>query len=79
VPLDWAATQVNLGHALHFLGYIENSTARFDEAVAAYREALKEYTRDRTRMRWAWAQSSLARTLLSLGELERARRVWKRA
>ena len=38
--LDWAATQMNLGTALQTLGEREGGTARLDEAVAAYREAL---------------------------------------
>jgi Tetratricopeptide repeat len=37
-------TQNNLGNALRILGERESSTAQLDEAVAAYREALKEFT-----------------------------------
>ena len=40
-------TQNNLGTALRALGERESGTARLNEAVAAYREALKEYTRER--------------------------------
>ncbi len=40
VPLDWAMTQNNLGTALQALGERESGTARLEEAVAAYREAL---------------------------------------
>ena len=42
VPLDWATTQNNLGTALQTLGERESGTARLEEAVAAYRAALKE-------------------------------------
>ena len=42
MPLDWAMTQNNLGNALSRLGERENGTARLQEAVAAYRDALKE-------------------------------------
>jgi tetratricopeptide (TPR) repeat protein len=42
VPLDWATTQNNLGNALATLGERGSGTGRLDEAVAAYREALKE-------------------------------------
>jgi len=35
-PLDWAATQMNLGNALQTLGSRERGTARLEEAVAAY-------------------------------------------
>jgi hypothetical protein len=44
VPLDWAVTQANLGNALLRLGERESGTARLEEAVAAYRAALEEYT-----------------------------------
>ena len=44
VPLDWAATQNNLGNALRGIGARESGTAKLEEAVAAYREALKELT-----------------------------------
>ena len=47
VPLQWAMTQNNLGNALESLGERESGTARLEEAVAAYRDALKEYTRER--------------------------------
>jgi hypothetical protein len=40
VPLDWAQTQNNLGLALWSLGERESGTARLEEAVAAYRDAL---------------------------------------
>src|SRR5262245_9806964 len=40
-PLDWATTQNNLGNALSTLGERESGTARLEEAVAVYREALK--------------------------------------
>jgi hypothetical protein len=41
-PLDWAATQMNLGNALATLGERESGTARLQEAVAAYRDALSK-------------------------------------
>jgi hypothetical protein len=41
-------TQNNLGNALLALGERECGTARLKEAIAAYREALKERTRERT-------------------------------
>ena len=42
MPLDWATTQNNLGVALPTLGERESGTAQLEEAVAAYREALKK-------------------------------------
>jgi hypothetical protein len=47
VPLDWALMQMNLGNALLHLGERESETTRLEEAVAAYRAALEEPTRDR--------------------------------
>jgi hypothetical protein len=44
-PLQWAATQNNLGTALSTLGERESGTVRLEEAVAAYRAALEEWTR----------------------------------
>jgi tetratricopeptide (TPR) repeat protein len=44
-PLDWAVTQVNLGAALARLGERKSETARLEEAVTAYREALPRAAR----------------------------------
>jgi hypothetical protein len=46
-PLDWAETQNRLGNALGILGNRESGTARIEEAIAAFRAALEEYTRQR--------------------------------
>jgi len=40
VPLEWAATQNNLGLVLLRLGERESGTAQLEEAVAAYRAAV---------------------------------------
>ncbi len=69
-PLDWAATQNNLGNALATLGERESGTAQLDEAVAAYREALKEYTCERAPLDWAMTQDNLGNALETLGERE---------
>jgi hypothetical protein len=63
VPLDWAMTQNNLGNALVALGERESGTARFEGAVSAYREALKEYTRVRVPLDWAMTQNNLGNAL----------------
>jgi tetratricopeptide (TPR) repeat protein len=70
VPLNWATTQNNLGHALEKLGERESGTARLEEAVAAYREALKERTRERVPLDWAATQNNLGNALDGLGERE---------
>jgi hypothetical protein len=49
---DWAGTQNDLGAALAILGEREGGTAKLEEAIVAYREALKERTRDRVPLDW---------------------------
>ena len=67
MPLQWAMTQNNLGNALTTLGERENGTERLLEAVEAYRDALKEWTRERVPLDWATTQNNLgnAQALLS--------------
>jgi tetratricopeptide (TPR) repeat protein len=55
-PLQWAASQVNLGNALRNLGE---------------REALQEYTRERVPLQWAKTQMNLGNALTMLGARER--------
>ena len=70
MPLDWAMTQNNLGIALSALGERESGTAKLEEAVAAFREALKEWTRERVPLDWAMTQNNLGIALCRLGERE---------
>ena len=65
MPLDWATTQNNLGIALVRLGERESGTARLEEAVAAYRAALTERTRERVPLDWAMTQNNLGNALSS--------------
>jgi hypothetical protein len=69
-PLNWAATQNNLGTALATLGGRESGTQRLDGAVAAYRAALEEGTRERVPLDWAMTQMNLGTALWRLGERE---------
>ena len=64
------AAQNCLGNALSSLGERESGTGRLDEAVEAYREALKEYTRERVPLNWAATQNNLGTALRNLGERE---------
>ena len=66
VPLDWAATQNNLGNALWTLGERESGTARLQDAVTAYRAALQEYTRAHVPLNWATTQNNLGGALWTL-------------
>ena len=70
MPLDWAMTQNNLGNALRTLGERESGTARLEEAVTAYRDALTERTRERVPLDWATTQNNLGNALWTLGERE---------
>ena len=76
VPLKWATAQNNLGLVLQMLGEQqilgeqEGGTTRLEEAVAAYRAALEERTRDRVPLGWAMTQYNLGNTLKSLSERE---------
>jgi hypothetical protein len=70
VPLAWATTQNNLGTALRLLGERESSTARLEQAVAAYHAALEERTRERVPLAWATTQNNLGTALRLLSERE---------
>ena len=63
-------TQNNLGVALSVLGERVRGTARLEEAVAAYRAALEENTRERVPLDWAVTQNNLGNALRTLGERE---------
>jgi tetratricopeptide (TPR) repeat protein len=69
-PLDWAATQNDLGTALGTLGGRESGTVRVEEAVAAFRAALEERTRERVPLDWAMTQNNLGAALWRLGVRE---------
>ena len=51
-------------------GERESGTARLEEAVAAYRAALEEQTRERVPLDWATTQNNLGNALWTLGERE---------
>ncbi|HXO71013.1 MAG TPA: tetratricopeptide repeat protein, partial [Bradyrhizobium sp.] len=69
-PASRAAICLKLADALQNLGVRESETARLEEAVAAYRAALQEYTRDHFPLDWAKTQNNLAAALSRLGERE---------
>jgi tetratricopeptide (TPR) repeat protein len=60
-----------LGTALGALGGRGSGSARLEEAVAAYRVALAEWTRKREPLYWATAQNNLGIALAELGQRER--------
>ena len=65
--LNWAATQNDLGNALQVIGE-RGDEAALGQAVEAYREALKERTRDKVPLDWAATQNNLGIALRVLGE-----------
>lgn len=78
-PMIWARTQNYLGIALQVLagwearpGYkFEHNPEQLNkEAVAAYREALKVWTRESAPMEWAAMQHNLGNILQALGSKE---------
>ena len=68
MPLDWATTQTNLGNALLMLGERESGTGRLEEAVAAFRAALEERTRDRVPLDWAASTGNQGIALMLLAK-----------
>jgi hypothetical protein len=63
-------TQNSLGAVLSTLGSRENGATRLTEAVATFRTALEELTRDRAPLDWAATQHGLGNVLVRLGERE---------
>ena len=61
-------TQNGLGNALSDLGRRESGTRQLEEAVAAYREALKEQTRERVPLQWARSFGNEGIALMLLAE-----------
>jgi tetratricopeptide (TPR) repeat protein len=62
--------QNNLGFALMRLGEGEGGTERLEQAVAAFRSALKEWTRQRVPLDWSLTKNNLGRALLAIGGQE---------
>jgi tetratricopeptide (TPR) repeat protein len=61
---------MNLGTALRAIGERESGTVQLEQAVAAYRAALEERTRERVPLDWARTQMNLGTALQALGERE---------
>jgi tetratricopeptide (TPR) repeat protein len=70
LPVAWAATQNDLGNALHTLGVREPGTARLEEAVAAFHRALEVRTRELIPFAWAITQNDLGNALQTLAVRE---------
>ena len=57
-----------MGNALAALGRLENGTGKLEEAAVAFREALKERTRDRVPLDWARSFGNEGVALMLLAE-----------
>src|SRR6516162_11241652 len=68
--LDRARMRTDLGNALAMLGERESGTTKLEEAVVAFREALKQQTRARAPLDWAKTQASLGNAFYALGVRE---------
>jgi hypothetical protein len=62
------ARHAYFGNALVSLGEGEAGTALLEEAVKAYREALKEYTQERVPLDWAMSTGNQGVALMRLAE-----------
>ena len=56
--------------ALYQQGVRKEDNGALNDAIAVYRAALEEYTRERAPLDWAMTQSNLGNALLTLGERE---------
>ena len=78
-PDEKGADLNNLGNALQKLGERESGTTRLEQAVDAFRDALRERTRERMPLDWARTQNNLGNALLEArGNARAARRGWRR-
>lgn len=67
---QWTVVQMNLGNALTTLGVRECGTKTLTNAIAVFRDVIKEMKRDRAPLLWATAQMNLGSALQALGERE---------
>ena len=65
-PNQRGMSLTDLGTVLSTLGQRESGTDRLEEAVAAYRAALEELTRDRVPLNWAMVQGNIASVHVAL-------------
>src|ERR1700730_3128117 len=65
-----ADLESNLGAVLQAPPERQSGTAKLEDLVAAYRDALKEFIRERAPLDWAMTQSDLGNALAILGERE---------
>jgi tetratricopeptide (TPR) repeat protein len=78
-PMDYGATQNNLGAAYSILAEVEAKAENSKRAIEAYEEALKVRTRDRFPMQYGMTQNNLGAAYSRLAEVEAKAENSKRA
>jgi exonuclease VII small subunit len=69
--IETASQHLHIDHPAAKKGVsIDTGVVQLEEAVAAYRDALKEWTRERAPLQWAMTQNNLGTALMLLGERE---------
>ena len=66
------SVRAGLGEALEAVGERESGTARLEEAVAAFRAALEEFTRERAPLQWARSFGTEGIAMMLIAELHRS-------
>jgi hypothetical protein len=74
-PQAWAVTQNNLGIALFELAMENGETDLLEEAIGAFRQALRVWTPEKARQHWEVTQGNLAEALGELGIREKRPRI----
>jgi uncharacterized caspase-like protein len=65
--LSWAQAETNLGGALAVRGMRSTGTTDLEAALAAWRNALSEHTRERYPVDFAWAEYNIGLVLIEIG------------
>ncbi|WP_424361568.1 hypothetical protein [Methylocystis parvus] len=67
-PLKWAQTQFNLGDAYFVFGKRTVDPAKLQQSLAAFNEALKEFSHEREPMMWAAVQNGMGLVYREMGD-----------
>jgi tetratricopeptide (TPR) repeat protein len=78
-PLEWAATQYDLGTASHALGRLLDDTKPLKTAVDAYTNALLVWTREAYPQEWMLTLHHLGATLHTFGKLLKGNRQFQKS
>ena len=73
-PLEWAATQSNLGTAQQALGRQESDSKLLSKSIDAYTDALLEYSRKETPEEWSIVMFQLGAAFHTYGSLLKGNR-----